>query len=248
MKPRLIFALSVLLILVGVLLIIIGVSFFFNNAEKPSESGDTNVSLEQPELYPGSVNAPPDIISNKPYVFTEKENSRLADWKKEVVSRRQVSEEYLDEHVTALFVSEERDNGFGVGYLFTVDWAKAYGGDAIMVQPVPDESTGISLTHPITKIISKADARKILQTKCHPSLDVDDSAEERISPTTLEGQIVQLRIPKNLRLGGENHFNGRLILNSRGEVDLANNKCKKAELDLESGELLSCTDQACYVY
>ena len=49
---------------------------------------------------------------------------------------------------------------------------------------------------------------------------------------------------RNLRLTDD----GKITLEGWAEVDSEANKCKRASIDLESGEILSCQDTACRIY
>jgi len=174
-----------------------------------------------------------------PTVYAEESIRFLPLWKEKLMEQSGTSSQYFKEHFY-IHSSDVRENPnwnnrayFSVKYYFKIDWLTITDSDQTTIrneneQNYLDDNTiknnfEIKFNHPINQIISKNEVKNKLKT-CASGMSYDET--------------------RNLRLTED----GKITLQAWAEIDSEANKCKRASLDLESGEILSCQDTACRIY
>ena len=176
----------------------------------------------------------------------------VAIWKEFVLNSQKISENYFNHHISVeSFDTSEWMQGtsFRINYDINVDWATVKSCDHFLIQrkneteyltrdevySIPDYEGGLKNRMFLSngcenakklkefgKIIDKNGVGPNLK-KCHRSITWDSK--------------------KSVVLNNE----GKLVVNGYGTINEDKNECKFASLDLETGELLECTDVPCFI-
>lgn len=156
-------------------------------------------------------------------------------WKERLLEQSGASDAYFQDHfyVHSTYVSQVGDHEvLTVNYSFQVDWLtllettstrirRGMGNDYLDDEQIK-ERFWLNFTHPIEHITTRKEITASLDRHC------------------AQGMCL---VEENVRFTDE----GRLTLSAWAEVDVKANKCKYATVDLESGEILSCQDSACWI-
>lgn len=160
-------------------------------------------------------------------------------WKQKLVEQSGISEEYFKEHFSIHSSDVNEDHqwnnhtyfNFNVKYYFTIDWLTIVDSDYASIKKKNEADylenntikTNIEITfnHPIEHIIPRSEVTNRLNT-CASGVDFDE---------------------RNLILTDD----GKVILYTRAIIDSKANRCKRANIDLESGEIVFCRDDVCAI-
>jgi hypothetical protein len=129
-------------------------------------------------------------------------------------------------------VQQGDDTVFLVKYFFKVDWVTLMETTAARIREGKEgpylegarikDGFAFDLNHPIERIVARNEVQASLERSCVGGMQFDES---------------------NVRITQSD----RLELEAWAELDVQANKCKRATLDLESGEILACEDWACAI-
>ncbi|MBS3128676.1 hypothetical protein J4410_06015 [Candidatus Woesearchaeota archaeon] len=172
-----------------------------------------------------------------PTGYVEETKKLLPFWKQKLKAQAGISDTYFKTHIS--FFSTDLDffdkSFFKVNYYLEVDWVKILVTDIIKTGNSP-EMYLLRLNHPVDRIISEQQARSLLRSQCSPGMDFE------IEDTSKFDRIIVT--PRNLELNDK----GQLVLEASDRTNEDNNLCKEAQINLETGELIYCEDEPCFVY
>ena len=167
-----------------------------------------------------------------PTVYPEETLKFLPLWKEKLFEQG-LDDQYFNSHIYIYSsdLSKQNNPYFIIKYYFKIDWVTILDSDSTIIKDdnsvfnnnTIKDNFKIKLTHPIKNILTKENVKEKLK-ECSNGMTFDESKDVRLSD-----------------------INGKLILEA-WEKSLVSNKCKKTELDLETGEILSCQDTACILY
>jgi hypothetical protein len=160
-------------------------------------------------------------------------------WKQALLQRANIPEDYFRQHFYVrsadlhTWGSDQLTTSFNVTFSFHMDWITVQSTDRVVIQPAGSAATVddaaildkfvLTFRQPIEQAVSRDQAVNLLTTGCEAGLTFDESRDFRWQ-------------------------DGRLELEASAVIDLQANHCKRARLDLETGEILECSDVACVVY
>jgi hypothetical protein len=170
-----------------------------------------------------------------PTIHLEETRRFLPLWKEKLLEQSGASEEYYKNHFyvhSTWVVQQGDDTVFLVKYFFKVDWVTLMETTAARIREGKEgpylegarikDGFAFDLNHPIERIVARNEVQASLERSCVGGMQFDES---------------------NVRITQSD----RLELEAWAELDVQANKCKRATLDLESGEILACEDWACAI-